>query len=71
MEEEDHITGKKQSMGWEGIKKTQLEKGKMTQSSGLAKKFGFYSKVYGNAPSFPLLTKISFKQESDMISFLI
>jgi len=48
----------------------QLEKGKMIQSSGFEKEFGFYSKVYGNAPSFLFLTKLGFKQASDMISFL-
>lgn len=54
-----------------GMKKEmQLEKLKMIQSSGLEKGFGFYSKVYGNAPSFLFLTKIGFKQASDMISFL-
>lgn len=41
------------------------------ESLGLDKEFEFYSNIYGNISIFLIFTEMSFRQENDMISFLI
>lgn len=58
-------------MGWgeevEEKSEMQLEKGKIVQSSGLQKEFGFSSKAIGNAQIFLFFTKISRDVKYDLI----